>query len=87
MFAYILYAPNTPRTPETDEFFRRFTQEAGLLYAFDLVPETEGDPAVVAVWESREAAERYLEQASLRQQVDQAIPQVRRVMYEVAGYK
>ena len=88
MFAYILYAPNTPQTPQTEEFFRRFTETPGLLYAFDLLAEEGKDEgAVVAVWESKEAAERYLNGAPLRQEVDQALPQVRRVMYRVVDSK
>jgi heme-degrading monooxygenase HmoA len=86
VFAYILYAPSTPRTEETDEFFRRFTETPGLLYAFDLMVDgDQNDGAVVAVWDSRESAERYLNQAPLRKEVDEAIPQIRRVMYEVIG--
>ena len=88
MFAYVLHASNTPRTAETDEFFRRFTETPGLLSAFDLAEESDPNQSiVVAVWESREAAERYLSQAPLRKEVDKAIPQVRRVMYEVLNYK
>jgi hypothetical protein len=87
MFAYILYAPSTPRTPETDEFFRRFTESPGLLHAFDLLTEDGNDGAVVAVWDSRESAERYLSSSPLRQEVDQLLPQVRRVMYNVTDSK
>lgn len=88
MFAYILYAPQTPRTEETDEFFRRFTETPGLLYAFDLMAEEgQDDGAVIAVWDSRESAERYLEGAPLRKEVDEAIPRVNRVMYQVFGSK
>ena len=88
MFAYILYAPQTPRTETTDDFFRRFTTVPGLLYAFDLVAdEGQDDGAVVAVWDSRESAERYLNGANLRKEVDQAIPRVHRVMYQVIDSK
>ena len=88
MFAYLLHAPNTPRTSETDEFFRRFTETPGLIHAFDLVEESNPDQSiVVAVWETREAAEQYLSKAPLRKEVDQAIPQIKRVMYEVIGHK
>jgi heme-degrading monooxygenase HmoA len=88
MFAYILYAPNTPQTADTDEFFRRFTETPGLIHAFNLeAEEGDNDGAVVAIWESREAAERYLGSAPLRKEVDEAMPQVRRVMYRVVGSK
>lgn len=88
MFAYILHAPNTPRTAETDEFFQRFTKTPGLLHAFDLAESDDPDQGVViAVWENRAAAERYLTEAQLRREVDEAIPQVRRVMYEVTAHK
>jgi heme-degrading monooxygenase HmoA len=88
MFAYILYAPNTPQTPQTEEFFRRFTETPGLLYAFDLMAEDgQHEAAVVAVWDSRESAERYLNQAPLRREVDELMPQIRRVMYRVVDSK
>jgi heme-degrading monooxygenase HmoA len=88
MFAYILHAQNNVPNEQTDDFFRRFTQTPGLLHAFELIPANgEGDSAVVAIWESREAAERYLNSAPLRKQVDESIPQVKRVMYEVRGHK
>jgi hypothetical protein len=88
MFAYILYAPETPRTEETDEFFRRFAETPGLLYAFDLMAEEgQNNGAVVAVWDSRESAERYLNDAPLRKEVDQAIPRAHRVLYQVINSK
>jgi len=88
MFAYILKAPNTPNTKETDEFFRRFCETPGLLYAFDLSEvDTPAASLVVAIWEDRVSAERYLNSAPLRKEVDQAIPAVTRTMYEVRGSK
>ena len=88
MFAYLLHAPNTPRTEETDEFFRRFTEEEGLMYAFDLQEVNDPDQGiVVAVWDTKEAAERYLTGAALRRAVDAAMPQITRVMYEVISHK
>jgi heme-degrading monooxygenase HmoA len=84
MFAYILRAPGTPPTEQTDEFFRRFTAEPGLLHAFDLQGVDDPDDAVlVAIWEDREAAERYLTKASLRKEVDAALPVVTRTKYTV----
>jgi hypothetical protein len=60
----------------------------GLLHAFDLAEVGDPDQSIVlAVWENREAAERYLSQAPLRQEVDEAIPQIKRVMYEVLAHK
>jgi hypothetical protein len=88
MFAYILKAPNTPTTEQTDEFFRRFCETPGLLYAFDITPvEDPNESLVVAVWQDRAAAERYLSAAPLRKEVDQAIPAVTRTMYEVNASK
>jgi len=84
MFAYILKAPGTIANDQTDEFFRRFTQTPGLLHAFDLQGIDEPDDSVVvAIWESREAAQAYLDSAPLRKEVDDALPAVTRVMYEV----
>ena len=88
MFAYILKAPNTPRTPETDEFFTRFCASEGLVHAFDLLgTDDPQDAVVVAVWRDRESAERYLSSNPLRKQVDASIPQVTRTMYDVIGSK
>jgi heme-degrading monooxygenase HmoA len=88
VFAYILSAPNTPESEQTNDFFRRFKETPGLLHAYDLIDANKPDQAMlVAVWESREAAERYLNQAPLRKEVDQAIPQVTRTMYEVRDSK
>ena len=88
MFAYILRAPSTPRTEETDDFFRRFLETPGLIHAFDLQGvEDPEDVVVLAVWEDREAAERYLEANPLRQQVDTALPSITRTMYDVISSK
>jgi heme-degrading monooxygenase HmoA len=87
LFAYILSA-DQPRSDETDEFFRRFKETPGLLYAFDLQGEDDpNDIAVVAIWESREAAERYLQGSALKQQVDEAVPSVTRKFYTVRDAK
>lgn len=57
-------------------------------YAFDLQGvEDPADAVLVAVWESREAAERYLQEAPLRREVDEAYPAVTRTMYDVLGSK
>lgn len=86
MFAYILRVHTGP-TEETDDFFRRFKETAGLVHAFDLqgVDDPE-DGVAVAVWESREAAERYLE-SQLRRDVDHTLEGVTRTMYEVRDSK
>ncbi|HSG78206.1 MAG TPA: antibiotic biosynthesis monooxygenase, partial [Acidimicrobiia bacterium] len=69
MFAYILRVRAEP-SDEMDEFFRRFKETPGLLHAYYLEGVDDPEDAVaVAVWESREAAERYLE-SQLRHQVD-----------------
>jgi len=84
MFAYVLKAPGVTPSPQTDEFFRRFKETPGLLYAFDLQGvEDPTDAILVAVWESREAAERYLQDAPLRREVDEAYTAITRTIYEV----
>jgi heme-degrading monooxygenase HmoA len=88
MFAYILRAPGVPPTPQTEDFFRRFTETPGLIQAFDLQGvDDPGDAVVLAIWEDRAAAERYLNSAPLRKEVDGALPSVTRTMYEVMGSK
>jgi quinol monooxygenase YgiN len=84
MFAYLLRAPAPPDEEQGNEFFRRFLENPGLLHAFDLSRiDNPDDNVVVAIWENREAAERYLNGAPLRKEVDAAIPGVTRTMYEV----
>ncbi len=88
MFAYILKAPNQPSTVQTDDFFRRFLETPGLLHAFDLSGvDNPQESLVVAIWESKQAAERYLASAPLKKEVDEAVPEVTRTMYEVRGGK
>jgi hypothetical protein len=88
MFAYVLRAPGTPPSDQTDDFFRRFSQTPGLVHAFDLQGrEDPGEGLVVAIWESREAAEHYLNQAPLRREVDSKVPQVTRTLYDVRASK
>lgn len=88
MFAYILKAPSVQNTEQTDEFFRRFTQTPGLLHAFDLQGvDDPNDQLVVAVWESKAAAERYLNSDPLRKEADQAIAGITRTMYNVLNAK
>lgn len=87
MFAYIPRV-RTPASEQTDEFFRRFKQTPGLLNAYNL--QGVGDPedgVAVAIWENKEAAESYLREAQLRQEVDQSLPNVTRTMYEVRDSK
>jgi heme-degrading monooxygenase HmoA len=87
MFAYILRVHAAP-DEQAKGFFQRFKEVPGLLHAFDLqgVDDPE-DGVVVALWESREAAERYLGGAPLRREVDEAYPTVTRTMYEVLDDK
>ena len=87
MFAYILRV-HAPRSDETDEFFRRFKDTPGLLHAYSLQGEDDpNDGGVVAIWESREAAERYLQSSPLKRDVDQAMPTVTRTFYSVLDSK
>ena len=87
MFAYILRVHAAP-DEEAKEFFRRFKETPGLLHAFELqAVEDLEDGVAVAIWESREAAERYLAGAPLRREVDLAYPTVTRTMYEVLDSK
>jgi len=88
MFAYILRATDSPPNEQTDEFFRRFCETPGLVHAYQLGGiDDPNEGIVVALWEDREAAERYLDSAPLRQEVDNAIPTVTRTMYEVRSHK
>ncbi len=88
MFAYILSAPNTAPNSQTDDYFRRFKETPGLAHAFEL-QSTEGkaESLVVAIWESREAAETYLQTAPLRREVDSNLPAITRTTYEVRNSK
>jgi heme-degrading monooxygenase HmoA len=87
VFAYILRVRQAPSV-QTDEFFRRFKNSPGLLHAYALQGvEDPNDRVMVALWESREAAERYLATSPLRRQVDQAVPGVTRTMYNVQDSK
>jgi len=87
MTVYILRAQQAPNE-QIAGFFRRFKETPGLLHAYDL--QGEDDPSetvVVAVWESKEAADRYLKSSSLRNEVDQAVPSARRTFYNVLDSK
>ena len=87
MFAYILRSPRASSEEEAD-FFRRFKEEPGLLHAYNLEGEEDpNDSVAIAIWESREAAERYLEKSSLRREVDNATPGVTRTFYKVLDSK
>jgi heme-degrading monooxygenase HmoA len=87
MFAYILSVHAAP-DEQAQEFFRRFKETPGLIQAFNLQGVQDlKDAVVVAIWECREAAERYLEGAPLRRDVDDAYPAVTRTMYEVLDSK
>lgn len=88
MFAYILKAPGLTDDDQSREFFERFSKTPGLLHAFDLQGlDDPTDAVVVAVWESREAAEEYLAHAPLRREADAAIPQITRTKYNVLRSK
>ncbi len=89
MFACIV-ATHT-RAPENEapimEYYNKFLETPGLLHAY--VSRGMDDPMAVrsvAVWESREACERYLE-SQLRGQIDYALPPINRVTYEVTAGK
>lgn len=87
MFAYILRAKDAPND-QMEEFFRRFKETPGLLHAYSM--QGEGNPnegVVVAIWESRQAAQRYLDGSPLRREVDQAMPSVTRTLYSVLESK
>jgi heme-degrading monooxygenase HmoA len=87
VFAYILRARGVD-VNQADEFFRRFKDTPGLSHAYSLqsVDDPE-DGGVVAIWDSREAADRYLRESQLRQEVDRSMPNVTRNMYEVRDSK
>ena len=87
MFAYILRADQPP-SDQTNEFFHRFKDTPGLLHAYSLQGEDDpNDSIAVAIWESREAAERYLQSSPLKRDVDQAMPTVTRTFYSVLDSK
>lgn len=87
MFAYILRA-DAAANEQTNEFFRRFTETPGLLHAYSLQGESNpNETLIVAIWDSREAAEQYLSNSSLKQEVDRAVPSVTRTMYTVVDAK
>ena len=87
LFAYILRVHQAP-SDETNEFFRRFKDTPGLLHAYSLQSEDDpNDSVAIAIWESREAAERYLQSSPLKRDVDQAMPTVTRTFYAVVDSK
>ncbi len=87
MFAYILRVQSRA-TPQTDAFFKQFKETPGLLHAYSIqAADDSEDSGVVAIWESREAAERYLSESQLRQNVDRSVTGVTRTMYEVRDSK
>ncbi len=84
MFAYLLRTTTPVDEAQGAEFFRRFLETPGLLHAFDLTGiDNPNDQVVVAVWEDRSAAERYLNESPLRREVDGVLSDVTRTMYEV----
>ncbi len=83
MFAYILRV-RSRATEQTDEFFRKFKETPGLLQAYSIqAADDSEDSGVVAIWESRAAAEQYLKESQLRQTVDRSVPGLTRTLYEV----
>ena len=87
MFAYILRAKAAPEDV-TSDLFARFKDTPGLLYAYDLQGEEDPtDGVVVAVWESREAAMRYLDTSVLRREADATVPDITRTFYRVLDSK
>lgn len=87
MFAYILRVHQAP-TEQTADFFRRFKETPGLLHAYSLQGVEDPNESVsVAIWESREAAERYLQGSPLRREVDQTVPSITRTLYNVLDSK
>ena len=87
MFAYVLrssYALKKEDEARNAELFRRFEEAPGLLHAYRL-HGTDGhdDAMIVTVWQDREAAESYLKHHPLRWDVDTALTDVTRTMYEV----
>ncbi|MDP2950501.1 MAG: antibiotic biosynthesis monooxygenase [Chloroflexota bacterium] len=87
MFAYILRAEETPND-QNEEFFRRFKETPGLLHAYSMQgEENPNEGIVVAIWESRQAAQRYLDGSPLRREVDQTMPAVTRTFYSVLDSK
>ena len=87
MFSYILRL-HAPADTQSDEFFKRFKQTPGLLHAYNLQGvEDPEDGVVVTIWESRNAADAYLQGAELRRDVDKAYPAITRTMYDVRDSK
>ncbi len=87
MFVYILRAQQAP-DDEWAELFRRFKETPGLLHAYSLqAEENPNESVVVCIWESREAAERYLGSVPLKRDIDQAAPSVSRTMYALLDSK
>lgn len=87
MFAYILRAKAAPDDVPAD-LFARFKETPGLLSAYDLQGEQDpNDGVVVAIWESREAAMRYLDSSSLRREADETVPNISRTFYRVLDSK
>ena len=87
MFVYILRAQQPPGE-QLNEFFRRFKETPGLVHAYNLQEEENpNEGAVVAIWESREAAQRYIEGSPLKREVDQATPGVTRTFYKLLDSK
>lgn len=87
MYSYILRL-HAPADTQSDEFFKRFKQTPGLLHAYNLQGvEDPEDGVVVTIWESRDAADAYLQRSDLRKDVDKAYPEVTRTMYDVRDSK
>jgi hypothetical protein len=86
MIASILHLPHgTPASEQS--LLDRFAATPGLLHFFQLVPgEGEGDRLGVAMWESEQALDAYIE-SDLGQQVLRDNPDATRVIYTVNQVK
>lgn len=83
MFVHMIRGDLAPND-YTESLFQGFRQIPGVLHAYLLQPEDNPDETdLVAVWESREAAEDYFNKSSLREMVDRTIPNVRRRFFTV----
>ncbi len=83
MFVHMIRGDLAPND-YTSALFEGFKQIPGLLHAYLLQPEDNpNETALVAVWESREAAEDYFSKSPLRAKVDTTVPNVRRRLFRV----
>jgi heme-degrading monooxygenase HmoA len=87
MFAYVLRTTQA-HGERAKDIFRRFKESPGLLHAYLLQGEADANDAImVAIWESREAAERHLAASPLPREWDQTAPDTTRPFYTVLDSK